>query len=151
MFYAFTILKRTRENIRKAVEGLSLDQLNKIPEGFNNNIFWNVAHVVATQQLLTYGLAGVDPVIPKKYIENYRKGTKPNGPVGQDEVDQIISLLETTQGQIINDILDNKFTEFRRYTTSYGITLNSLEEAIAFNNAHEAMHFGNILSMRKLV
>jgi len=32
----------------------SLEQLNKIPEGFNNNLIWNIAHCVVTQQLLCY-------------------------------------------------------------------------------------------------
>jgi len=41
------------------IEDFSLEELNKIPEGFNNNIIWNIAHVIATQQALVYGLSGL--------------------------------------------------------------------------------------------
>ena len=42
----------------------SLAQLNKIPEGFNNNIIWNIAHTVVTHQLLLYKMTGNELQIP---------------------------------------------------------------------------------------
>jgi hypothetical protein len=35
----------------------TLEQLNKIPEGYNNNLIWNIAHVVVVQQMLVYKLS----------------------------------------------------------------------------------------------
>ncbi|MBD1422623.1 DinB family protein [Sphingobacterium chuzhouense] len=31
-------------------ENYSLDQLNKIPNGFNNNLIWNIGHIIVTRQ-----------------------------------------------------------------------------------------------------
>ncbi len=40
---------------------------------------------------------------------------------------------------------------FNEYPTSYNYTLSSLEDAIRFNTVHEALHFGIIMSLIKIV
>ena len=35
----------------------SLYQLNQVPNGYKNSIYWNIAHTAATQQLLAYELS----------------------------------------------------------------------------------------------
>ncbi|MGY8908452.1 MAG: DinB family protein, partial [Flavobacteriales bacterium] len=56
----FEILRKARTLTFKELEGLTLDQIHKIPEGFKNSIAWNVAHLVVTQQVLHYKLSGLD-------------------------------------------------------------------------------------------
>ena len=53
MQYHLDIIKQTRANIIKMTEAQSLEMLNQIPEGFNNNLVWNLGHVIVTQQLLS--------------------------------------------------------------------------------------------------
>ena len=60
----FEILLITRKNLLNSIKDLSIDELTKIPNGFNNNIIWNAGHNLATQQLLVYKLSGQSPVIP---------------------------------------------------------------------------------------
>ncbi|MFT7612776.1 MAG: hypothetical protein ACI9J3_001742, partial [Parvicellaceae bacterium] len=38
---------------------------------------------------------------------------------------------------------------FTEYTTSYNITLKTVEEAIAFSNMHEALHLGYAMAIKK--
>ena len=76
--YQFEILEKSRKSLLKATEGLSEEQINRIPEGFNNNIAWNVIHLVVTQQLLCYKLAGQAMYVDDELVDNYRKGTAPN-------------------------------------------------------------------------
>ena len=38
-------LKKSRKLTLKVIEGLTIEQLNKIPTGFSNNIIWNFCHV----------------------------------------------------------------------------------------------------------
>lgn len=52
-FPQVTALKKLRFAILKTIE-----QLNKVPDGFNSNIIWNVAHLIASQQNLCYMKAG---------------------------------------------------------------------------------------------
>ena len=58
MNYHFKAHLQIRENLLYTLETTSLEELTLIPDGFNNNIFWNIAHCVATQQLLHYYLSG---------------------------------------------------------------------------------------------
>ena len=75
------------------LETISLEDLNKIPEGYNNNIFWNIAHLVATQQILVYKFSNVPVLVSDEIIDKYRKGTKPEADASQAEVDEIKELL----------------------------------------------------------
>ena len=153
MKFQFDVLRVTRNNILKELEGLSTEQLNAIPAGFNNNIIWNVAHVVATSQLLIYGLSGTQFIIPKTIIDMNRKGSKPDAPYGDALIQQIKLLALSTVDQLEMDYNTGIFTEkpFKKYPTSYGVTLTKVEEAITFNNVHEGMHYDNVKMLKRLV
>ncbi len=151
MSKSFELLKATRTNVLKVVNNHTLEELNIIPPGFNNNIVWNLGHIIATQQLLTYKMAGLPMTIHDDYINKYRKGTKPEGNVNETEFVALKELLFSTIEKTEEDFKASLFSEYKSYETSYGFNLTDIESAIEFNNAHEAMHFGNILSMKKLI
>lgn len=147
----FKILRITRNNILNLMEGLSVEQLNKVPEGLNNNIIWNVAHNIVTQQLLIYRLSGVDIRVSAEMIEQYRKGSKPSTNVSQSEIESIKDLLIKSVDWLEEDYKGNIFSDYKEYTTSYNITLSSTEEAIMFNNTHEGLHLGYAMALKKLL
>lgn len=151
MDYNFYILEQTRSNILNAIKDYSIEELNTIPEGFNNNLIWNFGHVIVTQQLLCYGLSGLPMHLEDELINKYRKGSKPTDFVDEAEFellkDKTFQLIEQTK----KDYAAGIFKTYKSYTTSFNVTLNSVEEGIAFNNVHEGLHFGSILALRKLV
>jgi len=152
MKFHFDVLRTTRGNILSDIEGLSIGQLHTIPMGFHNNIVWNVLHLIATQQLLTYGLSSTPFVVDNELIEGYRKGTKPENRISAGVMERHKKLLLTTIDQMEQDYNDGVFgNDFKVYTTSYNITLNTIENAIAFNNVHEGLHYGVIRTLMKLV
>ncbi len=73
----FDVLRISRDLVIKELEGLTLDQIHAVPAGFKNNIAWNVAHLVVTQQLLHYKLSNLDCLCPDELIASYKKGTVP--------------------------------------------------------------------------
>lgn len=147
----FRIHKVTRQNALKIAQAFNPEQLNFIPPSFNNNLIWNLGHVVVTQQLLVYGLTGNEMKVQKEMIEKYRKGTKPQEAVSESEINHILELLISSSDQCEKDYDAGLFKKCRQYPTSYGFEINSVEDAILFNNIHESMHLGNLLSMRKLI
>lgn len=141
----------SRNMISKILENHTLEQLNKIPEGFSNNLIWNIAHVVVTQQILVYKLSGLPVMVSDEMIEKYKKGTKPEQDATQAEVDEIKSLLFSTIEKTKEDYANGIFKNYQEYPTTPGFILTSAEGAMNFNNYHEGLHVGVLMSIRKLV
>ncbi|MCF6348468.1 MAG: DinB family protein [Flavobacteriaceae bacterium] len=147
----FEILKANRLIILKVIENLSLEQLNKIPEGFRNNIAWNVAHLAAIQQLLCYNLSGLKMTVSKEMVEKHQKGTAPTSDITQQELEEIKTLFLTQVDTFKEDYNKKIFMTYNSYRTSVNVTLNSIEDAIEFNNFHEGIHLGYILALKNSV
>ncbi|WP_452227322.1 DinB family protein [Lacinutrix cladophorae] len=151
MNWAFEITLKNRKLLESFIESYSLEALNKVPEGFNNNMIWNIAHTIVTQQLLVYKLSGLPSVLSDEMIETYRKGTKTERDVTQAEVDEIKGLLFSTIEKTKEDYNNKLFKNYNAYTVSTKSTLTNVEEAIVFNNFHEGIHLGYILALKKSI
>ncbi|HSZ71703.1 MAG TPA: DinB family protein [Cytophagaceae bacterium] len=149
--FLFDALLQLRKNTLKSVETLSTEQLNKIPEGHNNNIIWHIGHMMASQQHLCYGISGATPQVSQDFIAKYRKGTSPKGWTEPVSLDEIKSLFLNTAEIFEKDYTAKKFNSYETYTTSAGVVLSNIEDAITYSYGHENLHYGNILIMRKLV
>ncbi|MGE6352617.1 DinB family protein [Flavobacterium sp. NPDC079362] len=147
----FEVQKTIREILLKVLDHHSLEQLNKIPDGFSNNLIWNIGHCISSQQVLIYKLSGLPTMVSDELIAKYRKGTKPEGDVSQAEVDEIRALLSTTLQQTEKDFDNKVFVDYNEYTTSLGFTLKNIDGALSFNNYHEGIHTGIVMSIRKFV
>jgi len=149
MDWAFGVTLKNRNLLKSFLESFSLEELNRVPKGFNNNIIWNVAHTVVTQQLLVYNLSGVPPLVSQEMIDMYRKGTKPEQNVTYAEVDLIKGLLFSTIEKTKEDYNNKVFQTYNEYTVTTKSTLTNVDEAIDFNNFHEGIHLGYILALKK--
>ncbi len=147
----FTITHKNRKILHRFLTDLSEVPLFTIPKGFNNNIWWNIAHVVVTQQKLVYGLSHLPLNISKELVEKYQKGTFPNENPSDDEVEEIKKLLFELPNQTIKDYQNGIFKNFKTYMTSPKVELNSVEDALAFNVFHEGLHLGSIMALARAV
>ena len=147
----FDILKKSRELTFKAIDGLTLEQLHTIPVGFKNNKAWNVAHLVVSQQLLHYKLSELDCLVPDELIDENRKGTFPTRKFSEEELEEVMDLFLGLPDTLEEDFNEGIFKKFITYETSTGFVLDSFEKALHFNNYHEGIHLGIILSLKKLV
>ena len=147
----FDILTKTRAIVLYYIKELSLDQLHIIPDGFNNNIAWNIAHLVVTQQLLHYKLSGNDCLVSDELIAAYQKGTSPTVKFSQQAFDEVLELFQGLPSTLEEDFEAGIFKEYLAYKTSTGFVIDSMEKAIIFNNFHESLHLGVIMSLKKLV
>ena len=151
MDWAFDIALKNRKLLKSFIENLSLDELNKIPKGFNNNIIWNIAHTIVTQQLLVYNLSGLSTIVSEEMISHFKKGTKPQNDLSQAEVDAVKNLLFSTIEKTKEDYNNRIFQTYNQYTVTTKSILSNVEEAIDFNNFHEGIHLGYILALRKSI
>ena len=152
MNFVFEVFPNIRAFSQNVLETSSLEDLNKIPPGFSNNIIWNIGHIVATQQVLVYKLSGLDTMVSDALIQKYRKGTKPESFVSQEDVDEIKGLLFKTIEQTHKDYLNGAFENFQEYTVSTtGNTLRKVDDALQFALFHEGLHIGYIMALLRVV
>lgn len=149
MDWAFDITLKNRTFLKTYIETLTLEELNTIPKGFNNNIIWNIAHTIAVQQALVYKLSGLPAIVSEDLVETYKKGTKPERNVTQNEVDEIKGLLLSSIEKTQEDYHDNVFQNYQQYTVTTKSILTNVKEAIDFNNFHEGIHLGYVLALKR--
>lgn len=151
MEHTFKVTKTSREIYKKYLEKHTLEELNKIPQGFSNNLIWNIGHVVVSQQLLVYGGAGLPMMVSEELVNMYRRGTRPERDVTAEEIEEIKSLLFITIEKTEEDYRNNIFTSYNARKSELGFDLSSAEDGITFNNYHEAIHLGIMMELRKFI
>lgn len=152
MYFTLDVLPNTRKTFNRIIENTSLEDLNKKPKGFNNNIIWNIGHIVVTQQLLAYKLSGLPIMVSDELVGKYRKDTKPEGDVTQEGLDEIKTLLFSTIEKIKADYSNGLFKNYQEYTVSTtGNTLTNIDEAFQFIMFHEGMHLGYVMALLRAI
>ena len=144
-------IRKTRSFLLEQIKNLSNEQLNQVAGGFNNNIIWNLGHMIAAQQGMCYKRAGLPTMISEEFWEKYRTGSKPEGMVSDDEIEQIKDLLFTTLDKFENDYDNKIFGNYTAWLTRYGVELAGIDDALKFLPFHEGLHSGMIIAIKRLV
>jgi hypothetical protein len=146
------IIKACRTKWLSKLEGLNNAQLNHIPVGFNNNLAWQMGHIVVSQQILCYRLSGNQFVIADELIDLYKNGSKPEKDFSEEEIEQMKGYFASTIDQLELDLGNQIFENFTPYAISTypGVELKSVQDAIDFVAAHDSLHYGCTLGLMKL-
>ncbi|MDW3208397.1 MAG: DinB family protein [Reichenbachiella sp.] len=147
----FKAWKTSRSLTANYFEKYNLEQLNHVPEGFNNNLIWNLGHIIVAQQGLIYKGSGLKTYISAELTARYQPGTKPDGKTSQEEVNELKELLGSLIENTEEDFEKGIFQTYKERTTGTGFHLSSIEDAFEFNNYHEALHLGAMMAIRKFV
>ncbi len=147
-------IKNFRLYLLNQISNLTTEQLNCIPSGYNNNIIWNLAHLVSAEQNMCYVRSGLPVTVEDKYFTPYISGTKPVDFVKGEDIEAIKAMLITSVDRLQVDLDNNAFIN---YTPSimipkvYGFEVSNIEEALEYLLYHEGYHSGCILSLKRLV
>ena len=147
------LIKACRAQWLSKIAGLNHAQMNHIPTGFNNNLAWQMGHIVVSQQILCYKLARQKFIIQNELIDLYKNGSKPERDFSEDEIEQMKGYFISTIEQLEKDVVGQIFANFTPYaiSTFVGVELKSVGDAIDFIAAHDAIHYGSTLALKKLV
>jgi hypothetical protein len=140
-----------RKMIAESISGLSTEQLNEVPEGFNNNIIWNVGHLIAAQQNICYLKAGLTPFLDDSFFHRYKPESKPEVPVPADEIKEINDMLLTATDRLKQDYNAHVFTDYQVWTNRYGLEMSNIETALRYLFFHEGLHFGYIMALKRII
>ena len=144
-------LKATRKFLLNLISDLTVDELNKIPSGFNNNIIWNLAHLIASQQGVCYKRAGLDMVVEESFFEAYKPNTKPECFVESQEIEVIKGMFISTIDMFESDLRKGIFEIYPSWTTRYGVELKNIGDTLTFLPFHEGLHYGYIMALKRVV
>jgi hypothetical protein len=147
----FEIIRKTRQFLFSMVDELSIDQVNAIPEGFNNNIVWNFGHVIAAQQGVCYLRGGVPVVIDEGLFQKYKPESKPVNRTEEAELHTLKDLLVSTIDQLEADYEAGKFENYIPWKSRYGVEVNTIEDAITFLSFHDGLHAGYTMALRRAI
>lgn len=149
----FKFIIDARKAFIKDIESLSLEELNEIPAGFNNNIIWNFGHIVVTTPVLCYVRTGIlTDASSVKYVSAYAKGTKPTYFVTQEEVEELKALAISTIETLEKDYNEGKLNNIVPFETStYGALLESIEDVIITTAGHDNTHLGYVTAQKRII
>ena len=143
----FKQVDMVRQSTLKEMEGLSEEQADQIPEGFRNNIRWNLAHIYVTQNILLSDYGGKNIETPSRDLEMFAPGTKPadweeEAPtleeIKKQLEDQPAKLKEALSGQM-DDEAKEAF-----------MSLPTVGEILNFTLYHEGAHVGIVKAIKKI-
>ncbi|MES1217318.1 MAG: DinB family protein [Bacteroidota bacterium] len=144
-------IRKTRKFLLAGIGDLTIEQLNKVPAGFNNNIIWNTGHLVAAQQGLCYTRASLSTVVDENFMLSYKSGSKPERFIDAHEFEIIKQYLFSTLDQLESHLDKKIFGGYTPWTTRYGVEIKSIDNAVDFLSFHEGLHLGTINSLKRLV
>lgn len=148
----FEVARSVREKIAKIALELTTEQLNKIPEGFRNNIAWHIGHIMVSTEALCYVRSGVNPAKSIPHIVDYQNGSLPKPAISAEEIQYFLNRLQASLSEIEADYQKGIFATVRPYATmTFGIEMKDIETVFEVSAYHDTLHFGHIQAMRKLV
>ncbi|HEX2629868.1 MAG TPA: DinB family protein [Chitinophagaceae bacterium] len=147
----FNIIRQNREAFIRLLDGLTIEQLNEVPAGFNNNIAWNFGHMIVAQQTIAYLRSGQKLLIDTTYVDRYKRGTKPESFISAEEINFLKEKAIEFIDQYEKDWNAGVFKNFEPFTSSLGVHVSTNEEALHSVTGHDQLHFGYAMAQRKLI
>ncbi|MDB5201244.1 MAG: DinB family protein [Ferruginibacter sp.] len=145
------MIRQTRNWLMTLIKDLTIEQLNEIPKGFNNNIIWNMAHLIAAQQGVCYLRAGLTTTVDDAFFQEFKPGTRPERTIGADEAAVIKTMLFSTLDQLDLDLQKNMFKNYTGWETNYGVGMHNINDALNFVPFHEGLHLGYVMALKRLI
>lgn len=143
--------KEIRGYLLQSADGLNEEQLLKIPEGFNNNILWNIGHSITDNCSMLYPPTGQEMPVPPGYLEWFQPGTNPHDWAETPDASDVLRLGRELLNKLVDDCTADRMEVYEPMPLDDGVVLTDIAQAIAHCNIHEAMHLGVIMSIRKFV
>ena len=144
-------LRTSRKLYLELFDKYTLDQMNVVPDKVNNNIIWNIGHIIASQQSLVYKLSNLPMHISDDFFDRYKPGSRPTESVSRIEADEIKSFLTSMIEKTETDLANGRFVSFTERNTLTGFHLGNLRDALVFCIYHEGLHMGGVRSIGRFV
>ena len=143
-------LAEGRNLLLERTKDLTPAQYNRIPPGFNNNIIWNMGHILVVSEDLLYENSPYQRPRHEFIKSRFEKGSVPDEIVGEDDILLIRhSLQQTAQFYKICTGMDKPGYET---ASASGSDLKVISvDVMRFLIFHEDMHYRRIAQLMEIV
>ena len=144
----FNQLESYRSVVLAVVENLTEEEANIIPNGFNNNIRWNLGHIYLDQYLWIQAITKEKNSVTEQFNTWFGFGTSP--------VDFTVETpsLENLKGLLKQQLAHIKETYGDQLEVEYSPTemnMHTIEQVLIRTMFHEGMHLQTILDIKKFI
>ena len=143
---------KTREMTAKLLKGIGAERANEMPPTWKNNARWHAGHLDITPRLLTFGLMKEPLGVSENYRKWFAKGSSPKDWEGAKipSYSQLCDAVVPCAEEVFEKFRDRIDVSFPQpYTTSVGVVLSNPGEALNFSFAHDGIHLGLLLALRR--
>lgn len=133
------------------VDAISEEAADVIPAGYNNNIRWNLGHILVSQDVFMYGPQC--PHMPESYPALFNMGSKPADWQGDIPSLAVLTAQFREQSARIKEDFAHRLNEELPQPFPLGNTgtIYTFGEAFLFSIYHESMHVSAIKALRKAI
>ena len=147
----FRILRQNRGLFISMLNDLSIEQMNEVPAGFNNNIAWNFAHINSVMQSINYSKASVKGKIPQDIVDKYQRGTRPEQFITEAEMNYQKQMAMELVDEMEKDWNSGLLVSYSPFKTSLGVSIENNLDGLIFTGAHDFLHLGYAWALKRLV
>lgn len=131
-------MRTYRMELLQLAKSFTEEEADIIPQGFRNNLRWNLGHVFLDQFLWIQALTKEEAPIPNGFKNWFSYGTTPTDfTANTPAFTHLLSLLQAQPGQI-----------FERYA-AIDMGMETIEQVLIRTIFHEGMHLQAILDIKK--
>ncbi|MCU6713277.1 DinB family protein [Paenibacillus sp. J5C_2022] len=142
----FEQLRTYRSELLELMENLTEKEADVVPEGFTNNIRWNLGHVLLDQYLWISALTKEEPPVPTRYQLWFGYGTNPSHFTGETpSLSELMAMLKEQPRVIEEKYRDRMEEEF----APVDMGMHTIEQVLVRTIFHEGLHIGAISTMMR--
>lgn len=147
----FQQLRFIRMRTLAALDATSEEMADVMPEGFANNIRWNLGHIYVTQEKLAYSFLNESPYLPDHYLDLFNARTNPT--MWEVEAPSLSSLRSLLAEQLdrLEETFRGRLSEKgeKPFRLGENFEFTTLGEVLSFMSWHEGLHQGTITSLKR--
>ncbi len=144
----FTQLESYRSELLGVLKGISEEQAEVIPDGFKNNIRWNVGHIYLDQYLWIQAVTNEKAGVPEQFQSWFGYGSSPDSFEKDTPSFQELKGLVREQPVKIKEMYGERLEE-EFPPTEMGI--HTIEQVLIRTIFHEGLHMQTILDIKKFL
>ncbi|MGU3472581.1 DinB family protein [Paenibacillus sp. D51F] len=142
----FTQLHAYRRELMDMIADVSEAEAEEIPAGFNNNIRWNLGHIIIDQYLWIRALTKEDMPVPTTFTAWFGYGTGPSAFTSDTPSFSELSLILQRQPAIIEERYGNRMQE---EFAPINMGMHTIEQVMIRTIFHEGLHIGAIQAIKR--